>query len=106
MVTLYAYEFNTENRIMKSAEVEVNETEKQYSMEENGESMPFLYKRKILKSEIGEIHYKWPVIVVYLTERDGLQARQIILDYIRNRLTEHEKKVAGYQACVDSLTGE
>ena len=105
MATLYAYEFNTEKRVMNMAEVEVSETEKQYSIDKSGKSLPFLYKHKLLKSEIGKINNSYYSLTVYLTERDELKARQIILDYIKARLTEHEKQVARYQICVNSLAG-
>lgn len=105
MVTLYAYEFNTEKQVMRAAEVEVNETEKQYSISRDGNTLPFLYKWKILKSEISRIDNNYHMLVVYLTERDGLKARQIILDYIKEQLAKHETLVARYQSCVNSLTG-
>lgn len=105
MTKLYAYSFNTENKIMKAAEVDVNETEKQYSVDKGGSSLPFLRKHKMLKSEIGKIDNSFYTLTVYLTERDGLKARQIILDYIKTRLEEHEKQVTRYRGCVNALTG-
>lgn len=104
MTTLYAYMFDTKNNTFSADEVEVNETEKQYSVDRD-KRLPFLYKSKLLKSEIGRIDNQYFSLVVYLTERDGIKARQIILDYIKERLADHEKQVAKYQACVDSLTG-
>lgn len=105
MATLYAYKFDTKAQVFSADEVEVNETEKQYSIDRGGETLPFLYKWKLLKSEIGKIDNQFSCLVVYLTERDGLKARQIILDYVKERLAEHEKQVTRYQACVDTLTG-
>lgn len=48
MATLYCYDFDGKN--LKEATVEVKETEKQYKAED---TIPFLYKGKLLKSELG-----------------------------------------------------
>lgn len=48
MATLYCYDFDGKN--LKEATVEVKETEKQYKAED---IIPFLYKVKLLKSELG-----------------------------------------------------
>ena len=105
MTKLYAYSFNTDNNTMKDAEVEVNETEKQYSVDKSGRPLTFLYKHKLLKSEIGKLNNDWSTLTVYLTEKDAAKARRIIFEYVKARLEEHKKQAAKYQASVDALAG-
>lgn len=105
MTKLYAYSFNTDNNTMKDAEVEVNETEKQYSVDKSNGPLPFLSKHKMLKSEIGSIVNSWSTLTIYLTEKDAAKARRVIFEYVKARLEEHKKRAAKYQASVDALAG-
>jgi hypothetical protein len=106
-MTLYAYIYDMTLKEMQATEVEVTETEKQYTVEGPG-VLPFLGKRKMLKSEIGQINDKdsrflYNAYVVYLTERDGLKARQLILECLKAHLIKHEQRAAHFRSCVDSL---
>lgn len=105
MAKLYAYGFDGNSGTFSAAEVDAGETEKQYMIDRNGKPLPFLSKYKITKSEMEKVINVSDGVVVYLTERDGLKARQIILDHYKELHDYYKNHMEKYQSYIDNLTG-
>ena len=74
-------------------------------IDRNGKPLPFLSKYKITKSEMEKVINVSDGVVVYLTERDGLKARQIILDHYKEIHDYYKNHMEKYQSYIDNLTG-
>lgn len=105
MATLYVYRYDLEKKIIQADEKDVKETDKQYSVFEKRDTIPFLDKSKMLKSEIGVVNkwFNW-LTVVYL-ERDGLKARQAFLDYLKEKRDYHITESENCKSHIDALQG-
>lgn len=105
MATLYGYKYDVNKKAMYCEEVEVVETEKQYSLSrDGGRCLPFLYKKKLLKTELGKVNVGFSQYVVYLAEANGLLARQIMIDHIRGDIRRHENALEGLRNELGGLT--
>lgn len=100
---LYIYHYNINDKCIEETIETVKETEKQYSIMDNTGSIPFLYKSKLLKTEIGTIANAIGGYTCVLLEQDGLKARQIFLNYVKTQYENHKAETERYKSYIDSL---
>lgn len=97
MKKLYFYEWDGKEHTLKDATAEVNETEKTYVLPKDTvkESLPFLYKSKLLKSELNSV-ISWYTsrFVCVMEAPDPAKAREIIGRYLDNKISEANVELA------------
>lgn len=105
MATLYVYRYDLKKKIIQANEKDVKETDKQYSVFEKHDTIPFLDKGKMLKSEIGVVNLGVDRLTVVFLEQNGLKARQAFLDWLKEKRFYHTTEADKYQSCIDHLRG-
>ena len=106
MKTLFTYKYDTKNNCFDCAEILAYETRNKYKSADKDGRLPFLDKRKIAKSKIGQcINYN-SSIIVYLSERSVLMARRIMIRHIKSRIIKYKKRITEYKKSINYLTGK
>lgn len=110
---IHGYAYNLEERKMYGSEVELEELgcengETIYGLPEHGPlnifSDPFRLRRT--RAMINELVIEsWPYITVYLEERDGIKARQLMLNYLKRRLRETMDEADDYLRFICEMQG-
>ena len=106
-MTIYGYMYDVQSRTMYGTEANVKDCGEWLASHDLSEDIPFIERCQMSKKELGRVIWSGRSdMVVYIEEKDGLRARQVMLEYLKDKKQRYEQFVNECQELICGLTGE
>lgn len=91
---LYFYRYSNSRQTIIECAAEVKETEKTYKAMPDARTFPFMYKRKMLKTDLNKCENFISDMICVLDHADTNAARKIFLEYATRRMNAAQDEMS------------